>query len=296
MKRYIIILCVIFALLLTGCGKKDSIGEYPVYMVGGSKVNIYYPMGDEMVCEEEQYQLKQPDSIVASVEELMSIIPTHLKGNLIYHTYMFDEKNNLTLDFVLEGEACEKEYELLTKASVAKTLFQLKDMGSIRINISSAEGTIISSDVYNSDSFYFYGYDLQLGLDTTRYKVYYPNEDGTMLRKKWVTRNARPYESPQVCIVEALKQLNLVPEGTKIKALNVEDDICYIKLSEEYNNQVIKAKNELVVYSLVNSLTSLDNIDKVVLTIEGNSSMMYRGNVDISKPMTFNEDIVEERK
>lgn len=297
MKKIYILLCITCALLLCGCGKDKEQSAMPVYTVGGSNVNIYYPKGDEIICDLTRYQLKQPDSIVASIEELMLVLSEKLGLGISYHTYMLDEENNLTLEFILDdSENRRREKELLNKAAVAKTLFQLEDIGNIQFNLTSKDGTKISEDTYKRDSFYFYGYDSAMGLSTVRYRIYGANDENSALRRRWMTVNPEPYESREQCIIDCLKKLKILPQATEIKATSLEDGICYIKFSKEFANQEEKIKSELVIYSVVNSLTSLKNIDKVMILVEGNNSGLYRGTIDLSKPLEFNESIVEERK
>ena len=52
-------------------------------------------------------------------------------------------------------------------------------------------------------------------------------------------------------------------------------------------------KSSLIIYSIVNTLTSLDDIDKVVITEEGSLVDNYKKTVDVSKPLQFNQDLVK---
>ena len=205
MKKIInLLMCVMLVCLLAGCSKEEHRTDKPAYDVGGSNVNIYFPRGNEIVCDDEQYQLKQPDSVAASVEEIMGVISGKLSRGLSYHTYMLDEQSNLALEFVVNEGALATEYELLAKASVAKTLFQLNDIGSIQINITNAESGEVSSNLYTNQSFYFYGYDTKSGLNTVKCKIYRVSDDGTCLNKKWVEINPEPYISVEESIVNEL--------------------------------------------------------------------------------------------
>jgi len=82
-----------------------------------------------------------------------------------------------------------------------------------------------------------------------------------------------------------------IPKTTRIKALYISDGIAYIDLSSE----VIKdhpggSTGELLtVYSIVMTLTSFPEIEKVQILVEGNSGDTLVGHMDISIPLERDE-------
>lgn len=294
MKKIIIfMISIILVCGLAGCGKSGKDVNKKTYKVGESKVNIYSPKANDIVCEDEQYQLRQPDSMTASVEEIMDIFVGNIANKLMYHTYMFDEENNLTLEFVVENGELDKEYELLFKASLCKTLFQIASIGNIQINISHQDTEVVDSSLYNRDSFYFFGYDPELGLDARNVKIYHADESGEKLVVDWMVCNPKAYEAVEQCMLEQMESLNMLPSGTKVESITINSGICYVKLTKAFANKLGNTSSEAVVYSIVNSIVSLGEVEHVVIDVEGNSSNIYRGSVDISKPLSFNEDLVK---
>ena len=78
---------------------------------------------------------------------------------------------------------------------------------------------------------------------------------------------------------------NPIPYGTQILSISVSGNVCYLDLSRGFiPADGLEASEEAAVWALVTSLTDLDNISSVVLTIEGESSGMQY--VDISEPLT----------
>lgn len=159
MKRYILMLVMAFAVIFTtSCNKEEKAeSTEPTELNENSMADIYYPDVKQVVKGEKRYQLKQPDSISSSVEELMACIMSYLDERMEYHTYLLDGDDNLTLQFTCNGEY-DKEYMLLSYAAVTRTLFQIKDINSISIALSDAQGDIIESNFYLRNSFYFYDY------------------------------------------------------------------------------------------------------------------------------------------
>ncbi len=78
---------------------------------------------------------------------------------------------------------------------------------------------------------------------------------------------------------------NPIPYGTELLSISVSGNICYVDLSDKFIPQEdTEASEKAAVWSLVTSLTSMDNIASVVLTINGESSGLSY--VDISEPLT----------
>lgn len=142
--------------LFTACGKTGEPGDTGMVVLGENMINIYYPGNTQILKDNEPYQIKQPDSITVSVEEIMAAMSGKLKQEKIqYHTYMIDADNNVTLEFTLTGEY-DKEYFLLARAAVTKTLFQLEDIKNIIIILDDDNGQVLLNESYGRDSFYYY--------------------------------------------------------------------------------------------------------------------------------------------
>ena len=82
-----------------------------------------------------------------------------------------------------------------------------------------------------------------------------------------------------------------IPETTRVKALYISDGIAYI----DFSSEIIKdhpggsAGELLTVYSIVMTLTSFPEIEKVQILVEGNSGDTLVGHMDISTPLERDE-------
>ena len=78
---------------------------------------------------------------------------------------------------------------------------------------------------------------------------------------------------------------NPIPFGTEALSVSVSGNTCYLDLSKEFIPGNDTEEKELsAVWSLVSTLTGLDNISSVVLTIEGEAGGLAY--VDLSEPLT----------
>lgn len=84
-----------------------------------------------------------------------------------------------------------------------------------------------------------------------------------------------------------------VPSSTKLLSISVIDKICYVNLSSEFASDMVNAKSNVTLYSLVNSLTGLDGIDGVRILVNGNSKLMYRDVISLDSIFYMNNEIVE---
>ena len=158
-KRIIYILMIaVLASAFTGCKKNASENEEQTTQSSapeGTLINIYHPEDSDVVVEDERYQLKQPDSTAASIEEIMAVIAPYYEDKLLYKTYMLDSNNVVSLEFEMVEEYT-KEYYLLAKASIIRTLYQISDISLIRITIYSEDDKPISEEELDKDSIFYY--------------------------------------------------------------------------------------------------------------------------------------------
>lgn len=158
-KRIGIILLILAMVLVTGCDKSKDKNTSESVVPDENSIFIYYPENKCVLAYDETFQLKQPDLLVQSVEEVMTAWTEILGSEIIqYDTYMIDGNNDVELDFSLVGDSENREYFLLARAAVTQTLFQLKDINCISIKLTDREGNVVYDEKFDRHSFYFYGY------------------------------------------------------------------------------------------------------------------------------------------
>lgn len=84
-----------------------------------------------------------------------------------------------------------------------------------------------------------------------------------------------------------------MPEGTKLISAEVKNGVCTVDLSSEFfENRPKTERQELVtIYSVVNSLASIDEVNSVVIKVQGNYLENYRY-VSLGEPIEPYEGIV----
>lgn len=85
----------------------------------------------------------------------------------------------------------------------------------------------------------------------------------------------------------------VIPAGTKILGVEVYENVAKIDLSQEFleNSLDTRILDEYIIYSIVNTLTEIPEIDGVIFYIDGKRINVY-GNIDLSIPIIRNEGFI----
>lgn len=85
-----------------------------------------------------------------------------------------------------------------------------------------------------------------------------------------------------------------VPQDTKIRDIKTDENICYVSLSGEFASKNNDSESWFfALYSIVNSLTELENINKVQFLIESEKTNQPEWIFDLNKPFERNEKIIQ---
>lgn len=223
-------------------------------------------------------------------EGLLSVIPEHTE--LLGLT---TEDGVCTVNFSSDfyENAPEDVYEAYTTIfGVVNTLTELEGVNSVQILI---DGSIVDS----------YG-GFQISQPLTRYApaIGPARTSGIDLNQHVLTlADGEPFllpyqvsESNSVPLAESVAQAaidfeppqgfyNPIPYGTELLSISVSGGICYVDLSGKFvPADGTQLSEKAAVWAIVSTLTELDNVSAVLLTIEGESSGL--GYVDISEPLT----------
>ena len=86
----------------------------------------------------------------------------------------------------------------------------------------------------------------------------------------------------------------LINPATKVLGVTVKDGTCYVNLDNGFLTQTYNVSAEVQIYSIVNSLVELSNINKVQIAVNGNTDMIFREKISLSNVFDRNLDLVYE--
>lgn len=298
MKRiYGILLACICMLAIVSCGQESEEAEnlYQVYYVSNSetKVEMHAHEMAALTPEEELQELL--DCLSTSPEKLEYKAPLDI-GFQVLGTKL--EEGNLVIDVDAAYNELPVMTEVLVRAAVVRTLTQLPDVNLVMITVegnqlSDKNGNVISW--MNADQFIDNDGNEINTYELARVKLYFAGESGENLIAAYREKHYSTNTPIERFVVEELiagpsgQIEGLYPSinpSTKIINVMTKDGVCYVNLDENFLNVVNNVSTDVSVYSIVNSLAELSNINKVQILINGEtpsslSSAAYERNLDI---------------
>jgi spore germination protein GerM len=153
----------------------------------------------------------------------------------------------------------------------------------------------ITFTIVNREKFFFIGNEYTPAEEIseeqerqTKIKLYYENiETGKLEAEERLIDvgviEKRPYETLIGFLMENPeneKLKKIIPEGTKINSVLLKDNIVVIDFSKEFTENInLGAQKEgNIVYSIVNTLTSLIEVDGVRILVEGAENKAFADN------------------
>lgn len=118
--------------------------------------------------------------------------------------------------------------------------------------------------------------------------LYYKNKEtkelmpeGRMIDSKELLSD--PYTTLIELLIEAPKSENLqsvIPEGTRVIKAELKGDILYLDLSKEFidNHEGGEEAENLTIYSIVNTVTELNEVNSVKILINGREDQSFNDN------------------
>lgn len=128
-------------------------------------------------------------------------------------------------------------------------------------------------------------------------KVYFPDDAGINLvavkRRIRITSENQKYEDAVKIIMANPKEVELTsifPRGAKLNSVTVENGTAYVDFSETLQRYFVGGSTgeELLVMSLVDTLTEFPEIKRVQILIDGEEIETLAGHMDLSEPLTRN--------
>ncbi len=157
MKRHIgsLAMAVMLMTVLCACGGKSRDASTDKEQnTASNSVDIYCVKGLELVTSDAPYQLKQPDVLTSSVDELIAAMSENLSSDgLGISWYMLNSENILMINLDVSQDIT-KEKLLLIKASICNTLFQLDKLEGIELAVITGDEQEHSYESFNRTSFY----------------------------------------------------------------------------------------------------------------------------------------------
>ena len=308
MKKGWTLLCLmVYLSFVTGCGSKEQVDKSRMY-------NIYALNKDETRIFANEYiaQNTEQEALIEELLEQLTTVPEKLEykaplaGNFKLLNYSLAE-GQLILNFDEVYKAQPVTTEVLARAAVVRTVTQIKGVDYVSFQVMAEPLTDASGNVIgtmSADMFIDNAESEISSREKVKVRLYFANETGDKLvetnRTLIYSNNANV--SMEKLVVEQLiggpseqvkdKVFPTINPETKIVGVTVKDGTCYVNLNDSFLTQIYNVTSEVTIYSIVNSLIELPNVNRVQIAINGDSNVMYRENTSLAVTYERNLDLV----
>ncbi|MCR5421875.1 MAG: GerMN domain-containing protein, partial [Lachnospiraceae bacterium] len=282
---------------LSGCAhnKENSVAA------SENVYSIYYPVKENRGVKPVKKELlsQNSDEIINELLDLMSDQPGdyELKPTIPEDVPVYSVSLNeglLVLDFGSEYYKITGREEILRRAAIVRTLDQCSEIKEISFTV---EGSPLNDSGGNpvgmmtADMFIDNAGDEINSYERIKLVLYYANEEGDRLIK---TTEAIAYNS-NISMEKIVSERVLSgplsygvfpvtnPE-VKLLSVSTKDGVCYVNLSKEFLTKKGKLSDEVVLYSFVNSLTELPNVNKVQFMIDSETEISFGDHTYLDEP------------
>ena len=297
---------LMLSFVLFGCGSSTEEETTENISEDTEAYTIYYMNSDWTDFAEENIYIDQLESVENVIDKLMNAIITidddavyriPVADGLSYQRYSYDGNGILTLMFNVDYETAESYQILLSKMAFTKTLCQIPDVHKIQFQMTDLIGNKeVNISEYTEES--FSSIDVDFMESETYIEIYVPDATGKTLKKTEIVIDAYLYTTPEEQVIDTLKNSDewISPISEDIGALDVyvENNVCYVNFESVENKNADFFNNEVYIYSVVDSLVSLESVSSVVFTVQGNRDVSYGDILDFSKTYTADYSYCEE--
>ncbi len=289
---------IALVLVLSACSKEEK----------GISVMMSYisSQGSKII---ENPEVLHGETVEEQLEEVLTLLST-MPQKLEYQVPLSQgvevlttniTKSSLVLNLSEEYKQLGVVMEILTRASLVKSITQIEGIKSVTIHINgeplkdSLDKTVgaLTADMFIDNA----GEEIST-YEKITVRLYFANETGDQLvavdRSKAYNTNI---SLDKFVIEELLKGPGATVTGvfptinpdTKLISTLVKDNTCYVNFDSTFLKQVYEVNAEIVIYSIVNSLCEISGIDRVQISVDGNYDVMFRELIPLTT--TFVRDL-----
>lgn len=303
-RKSIVFLSALLFILLCACGRQSGQKQGRIY-------NVYYENNDETGIFFQPY-VTETENKEELLEELLDQLGT-VSGKLEYKAPLSGDFNllsysiaedQLTLVFDENYKWQPVTTEVLVRAAIVRTLTQIDGIQYVTFQINSepltdSYGAVIgtmTADLFIDNA----GNEINT-YEKVKLTLYFANETGDGLKavNRSVVYNSNI--SMERLVVEQLiagpgegeKAFPMINPDTKIVSVNVKDGTCYVNLDNIFLTQIYNVTSDVAIYSITNSLVELPNVNRVQISINGDTAVNYKENISLSTVFERNLELVE---
>ncbi|MFG6368240.1 MAG: GerMN domain-containing protein [Lachnospiraceae bacterium] len=295
---------LVLAVLSTGCSSEKN---------QGTAIDISYLNKKETKLVTETHYLESIDTkdMIVEVLKLLCAVPDNkelkatLTSGINIVTYSYDGEQ-VIVSLGEKYKELSRTTEVLTRAALVRSLTNIPGVNYVMVTVNGEPLTDLSGNaigIMTADMFVDNaGTQVEAVESKVNLRLYFANEtgDGLIAVNRELTHNADVSNVPmEKLVVEQLisgpandKTYPTISSDTKLVNITVKDGVCYLTFNSEMLTAVNNVTTDVTIYSIVNSLVELSNINKVQISIEGNKDGKFRDKYEASTVFERNLSLV----
>ena len=192
--------------------------------------------------------------------------------------------------------------EVLVRASLVRTFVQAEGINHILMTVAGESLTDTSGTAVGpmtADTFIDNAGDAINPNEMVTLTLYFANETGDRLVETTRTLEYNSNISVERLVVDCLvngpdtdQAFPTINPNTKVLGVTSRDGICYVNLDETFLTQVYTVTPEVVIYSITNSLVELTSVNKVQISINGQTDVVFRETFNLANLYERNLDLI----
>lgn len=292
------------AVVMAGCGREEP---------DGTPIDISYLNKNETKLVAETHYLTSTDTkdMIVEVLTLLCSVPDNkeLKAtltsgiNIITYTY---DGEQVIVSLGEKYKELSRTTEVLTRAALVRSLTNIPEVNYVMLTVNGESLTdtsgnaigVMTADMFVNNA----GTQVEAVESKVTLRLYFANEegDGLVAVNRELAHNADVSNVPmEKLVVEQLisgpasdETYPTISPGTKLVNSTVKDGVCYLIFDSTMLTAVNNVTTDVTVYSIVNSLVELSNINKVQISIDGNKDGKFRDKYEASTVFERNLSLV----
>jgi len=212
-------------------------------------------------------------------------------------------EGSIILDVSDDYRSMPPTCEILVRAAIVRTLCQVDGVDYISMKchgedlqdaLAQTIGPMNESQFIDNEGNEVNSYE------RVELTLYFASADGKKLKKIYRTLEYNSNISMEKLVVEQLirgpldeKYIQTINPQTEIVNVNLKDGTCYVNLNEAYLSLPENITPDISIYSIVNSLAELSGVNKVEISINGDSNLILGEETGLDTMFERNLEMVE---
>ncbi|MCX4297638.1 MAG: GerMN domain-containing protein [Lachnospiraceae bacterium] len=297
-------LILMLAVISIGCSSEEK---------QGTAIDISYLNKKETKLVTETHYLESTDTkdMIVEVLKLLCAVPDNkelkatLTSGINIITYSYDGEQ-VIVSLGEKYKELSRTTEVLTRAALVRSLTNIPGINYVMLTVNGEALTDLSGNaigIMTADMFVDNaGTQVETVESKVNLRLYFANEtgDGLIAVNRELTHNADVSNVPmEKLVVEQLisgpannETFPTISSDTKLVNITVKDGVCYLTFNSAILTTVNNVTTDVTIYSIVNSLVELSNINKVQISIEDNKDGKFRDKYEASTVFERNLSLV----